>query len=435
MNPEFDKEIDSLLRRGARMSAGRGSSAAPGRARESSHLDPDELSAFAEGALPAVARTQVASHLADCDDCRGVVVRLSAAADVAGELEKRAATAPAIQKASWWQTFFSALFAPSVLRYATPVVVLGLIGVVSFIALRERGGVVPETAVQVASDSTRTSETVPTAPSSNNGTIQLNAPAVQSSPESPGDAERREAGVAGKVEAPVITRTESLRKEGEDLKRDGAEDQLAASKAAGPEEAGGGAKLRDRVDATAAAPGASTPPAKAGEADQAKLAREETLKNKAGEVAQQEYQVNRQSEQNRAANQRNQVQMPDGSAKNESRSNTTTSNRGFYGINSAPADRTGERNAAKRSRAPDRSTSDDKDEASDRRSVAGHRFRREGDSWIDVNYKSSMRITGVRRGTDGYRGLIAEFPELGRIAEQLGGEVITVIKGEAYRIR
>ena len=69
------------------------------------------------------------------------------------------------------------------------------------------------------------------------------------------------------------------------------------------------------------------------------------------------------------------------------------------------------------------------------RSVAGHRFRRAGGAWVDVNYKSSMSSTGVRRGTDSYRALVADLPELGRVAEQLSGEVVVVIRSRAYRIR
>ena len=73
MREGFDKEIDSLLRRNARGAAqpfadGGGAVA---------HLDADELGAFAEGALPAAARVVAASHLADCDECRGVVVALA----------------------------------------------------------------------------------------------------------------------------------------------------------------------------------------------------------------------------------------------------------------------------------------------------------------------------------------------------------------------
>jgi hypothetical protein len=41
----------------------------------------------------------------------------------------------------------------------------------------------------------------------------------------------------------------------------------------------------------------------------------------------------------------------------------------------------------------------------------------------------------VRRGTDAYRALVADIPELGRIAEQLPGEIVVVVKGRAYRIR
>jgi hypothetical protein len=44
-------------------------------------------------------------------------------------------------------------------------------------------------------------------------------------------------------------------------------------------------------------------------------------------------------------------------------------------------------------------------------------------------------MTGVRRGSEEFRALVADIPELGRIAEQIGGEVIAVIGNRAYRIR
>src|SRR5207245_241484 len=92
MREGFDKEIDSLLRVLPGASAGsrpRGNGAtAPGAA---AHLDADELSAFAEDALPASARVVASAHLADCDECRGIVVNLARAAGVEGEIEKRAA--------------------------------------------------------------------------------------------------------------------------------------------------------------------------------------------------------------------------------------------------------------------------------------------------------------------------------------------------------
>ena len=41
----------------------------------------------------------------------------------------------------------------------------------------------------------------------------------------------------------------------------------------------------------------------------------------------------------------------------------------------------------------------------------------------------------VKRGSEQYRALIADEPAIRSIAEQLGGEVIVVWKGTAYRIR
>jgi hypothetical protein len=52
-----------------------------------------------------------------------------------------------------------------------------------------------------------------------------------------------------------------------------------------------------------------------------------------------------------------------------------------------------------------------------------------------VNYKSSMSSTGVRRGTEPFRALVADVPEVGRVAEAISGEVIVVVRGRAYRIR
>jgi len=75
------------------------------------------------------------------------------------------------------------------------------------------------------------------------------------------------------------------------------------------------------------------------------------------------------------------------------------------------------------------------DSLAETRSVGGHRFRRQGGAWIDMTYNSSMRTTNVARGSEQYRALIADEPELRRIADQLGGEVVVVWKNRAYRIR
>jgi hypothetical protein len=40
----------------------------------------------------------------------------------------------------------------------------------------------------------------------------------------------------------------------------------------------------------------------------------------------------------------------------------------------------------------------------------------------------------VARGSDQYRSLVADEPTIGKIADQLGGEVILIWMGKAYRI-
>jgi hypothetical protein len=76
-----------------------------------------------------------------------------------------------------------------------------------------------------------------------------------------------------------------------------------------------------------------------------------------------------------------------------------------------------------------------KSSATDRRTVAGRKFRREGDAWIDTAYKSGEATTVVRRNSEQFRALIADEPEIGRVASALGGEVVVVWRGRAYRIK
>ena len=65
------------------------------------------------------------------------------------------------------------------------------------------------------------------------------------------------------------------------------------------------------------------------------------------------------------------------------------------------------------------------------RAVGGRKFRRQGSVWVDTKFKSSMSVRNVSRGSDEYRALNSVVRA---IAEQLGGDVIIVSKGKAYRI-
>src|SRR5215510_1182995 len=119
-----EKQIDVLLRRYAK--------AAP-RANAGEHLDADELSAFADGALPPATRARYVSHLADCDDCRKQASGLAISSGAVVRAEQR--QSEITEGRTFWQ-LFAGLFALPVLRYGALAAVLLIIAGVAFVALR-----------------------------------------------------------------------------------------------------------------------------------------------------------------------------------------------------------------------------------------------------------------------------------------------------------
>src|SRR6266849_1315856 len=120
-----DVQIDLLMRRYAKH---RGGEAPP------EHLDADELSAFAEGALPPAAGARYVSHLADCDNCRQLVSQLARSIGAVTKADPLGSTEA--ERASWPQRL-AAFFTPRTLRYAAfAVVLVAAAGVVFLVARR-----------------------------------------------------------------------------------------------------------------------------------------------------------------------------------------------------------------------------------------------------------------------------------------------------------
>src|SRR2546423_11929001 len=168
-----EKHIDILIRRLATHS---------GPSNESRHLDADEMSAFAEGTLPEVARAQYVSHLADCDRCRKQVSSLALAA---GAVTRTESLADKGEHRNFWQVL-TALFALPVLRYATFGALFLIVAGVAFIALRPRA----EPRALVAANESKQQEAltaVKTAPEENGRTDQggTNSPPPPGSPSPP----------------------------------------------------------------------------------------------------------------------------------------------------------------------------------------------------------------------------------------------------------
>lgn len=444
MKEGFDKEIDSLLRR--RFGAGAEARAFSdgGAVRDEAHLDADELSAFAEGALPASARVAAASHMADCDECRGLAVILARASGAEAVLERSAvaASVPASESvAARSRGWLSSLFAPRALRYAAPALALCLVAVVTFVALRSRREEANLTRQTAGSESPQL-EVAKHQPLDSQPGATANANVNESAvAQEPFATESRNASASNtSVPSPVV----------------GAKDAEGAASSAVTED-----KKADEPapppPAKAEAPVDVAPPimSKAGPPVEVSEKARGDNKEKSARQSQPEEEVvvtNDYSAQQRRANNQargidNNIQMPDG-ARGQKRgaADSAASNSSGGGLASAapksdrdksapspsaPASRRGRSSEEQRERSED----DETVRAGDARSVAGHRFRREGGAWVDVNYKSSMASTGVRRGTDAFRALVADIPEIGRVATQLSGEVVVVVKGRAYRIR
>ena len=444
MKEGFDREIDTLLRRRARGAAQ--SLAGDGGARGASHLDADELGAFAEGALPAPARITAAAHLADCDECRGVVVALSRTLGGAAQ-SKGLAGLPAsaeVLKPAGWRAWAAALFSPRTLRYAVPLLALSLVGVVSYVALRTRQqGGAANTARQASRPPAALKEQADIATATTEASNSNAGGLVEEKASVSGDTDR----AAGAAAPPG--RGGHGGAEGQPVTTDARADEAPApaptpaAQPALPPTAGTAAP----AEIAKAAPKPDT----AGEAELRRPAKSEgpVDKEKAGRAGEPKDEVaandlasqQQRGVSNRAANEM-QVQMPDDS-RNQNRAPAKSAPGGYGGGAAAPKQaereesgaraRTARRGAAQ---AEQRAAEDDETvRAGETRAAAGHRFRREGNVWVDVNYRPSMSSTGVRRGTEPFRALVAEVPEVGRVAAQLGGEVIVVVRGRAYRIR
>ena len=144
MQHEFDNTFEALLRRAATRNS-----------REvltenAAHLDADSLSAFAENVLPDITRAHFAAHLADCSDCRQILVNFATIqeAEESEIVETKAAT-PAQPT---WNERFARWFALPNLGYAVAVLTVLFVGVFAFVALQSRQQKPAEIAAQIESE-------------------------------------------------------------------------------------------------------------------------------------------------------------------------------------------------------------------------------------------------------------------------------------------
>ena len=380
MKQETNNEMDLLLRRLGRRQA----ESVSNDNGQPDHLDADELNAYAENAVPAVARARYTEHLAECGRCRDLVVSLSGAAGVAVAREAVSVAEPA-----GFKKFLASLFSPMVLRYAAPALGLILIAVIGVIVLRRPEEANTDFVVQVPREQ------------------PLQAPA--SSPATP-------------PQATFSVEQNGLEKNSKQEAQSKRDEDPAPVVNAPPSVNSVSAEVRQTADATQ--PVAKESPAAPKPAD---VISESKRKDEAEEQ--------KADTAGRVAKVANEPPPPSEKAAEPSPVNSRTvaeltplraQKRGV--VAAAPS-------AAGSAANVQRDGEDDKNNYVETRSVAGRRFRKEGGAWIDTAYESPRSITNIARDSEQFRALVADEPAIKQIADQLNGEILVVWKGRAYRIR
>lgn len=130
MELDFDKEINALLRQAARSGEFVSTN-------EQNHLDADEISAFAENALPEKTRNVYIKHFAECDRCRKILsntILLNNEAEM--ETASSVVAAPISETLATKLPWYRKMFLMPNLAYTMGGLVLVFSGMLGFIALR-----------------------------------------------------------------------------------------------------------------------------------------------------------------------------------------------------------------------------------------------------------------------------------------------------------
>jgi hypothetical protein len=412
-----DVQIDVLMRRYAKHAGG---------ASSPEHLDVDELTAFAEGALPPAARARYVSHLADCDNCRQIVSQLTISA---GTTITEPAVATAGERISWSQRL-GALFAPRNLRYAAfAAVLIAAAGTAFLVVQRRANNPASDLVAQNQPDSQTGARAVnpeqaavPQASADNFSKEDTNRNvATRESPQIGKESgERDESKLADSSVPPPkptaetsfgISPSVAAKKSAEPAKT---ESQPSYAPAPPGETQGLEARSRQKQSVGGLASG----PRKTDSSDDKLKAMDRAAPTVAKDRPADE---NNRAAVNQAPQSNSRIAQEKRGGPRRSMDNMAQTQRNEQELR-AQAPKTGSDTAGA-------ATSE---EAPETRSVGGRKFRRQGSAWVDLKFKSSMAVKSIARGSEEFSSLDSG---LRSIASQLSGEIIVVWKSKAYRIR
>jgi outer membrane biosynthesis protein TonB len=374
MKQETNNEMDLLLRRLGRRNE-------PAAADD--HLDADELSAFAENALPARARARYTAHLAECASCRTLVVQLSSSANVVASTDS-----VAVAELSGFRRFLASLFTPMVLRYAVPALGLIVVAAIGFVVLRR------EQADRYVAQETNTQQHPAAAPAAKSPELTHEDNTVQYSINAPSPGQVNTAEQEKKQTAPAVAPPPNAPPTVTSVETEVAKDKAVAQPQREEQKAAANEPPPAKPEPTAT-------PDQSPRAAEPDVARTETKVQAAGatETAGKDVRGARRDD-------------------DRGNSNFTRARRPSTTLGSV---------AGVQGRG-------DTDLSANTRVVAGRRFQRKGGVWIDTAYDSSKDVMTLSRGSEQYRALVADEPEIKTIADQLEGEIIVVWKTRTYRI-
>ncbi len=426
MKLDPNTEMDRLLRRHSRHGQGPSGSSFDHKenGENGSHLDADEMIAFAENALPAATRARYSNHLADCDSCRKLVTDLAVSSGVAAKIESQTtpqlvATTPRVT----WRNRLGALFAPAALRYAASLVVL--LGI-TFVAIKVfRGG--REMTFSPATQGTSNQQTAPDSPDSNAQSPERGLKPAGTAPSAtPADvqpdvdpAQKKDASSQEfRVDGTETTVTSDVPKSGI------AQTPVAGMPAEGPYSPDGVGTKEASQNAQPSVSNARLPAARRAEAGKDK--------NEADEGGAASGTVTLSNTRSQVERETMAKSAPPPKTRDQSRTNEEQAGERKRSPGRPVASAT---DSAAGATMDDSAGREDRDKKlADRRAVGGKQFLRRGNAWVDTAYKSQPTVN-VRRGSEQYRALVADEPGLRSISNQFDGEVIVVWGGKAYRIR
>ena len=435
MKQSDSTEMDRLLRRYARRNAetlpaggdGQGESAQD--QTSGAHMDADELNAYAEGVLPEAARSRYFAHLADCDSCRKLVTELTLVSGALVE-EKRVAVAETPRSKSW-REWLAAIFSPPVLRYAVPALALFGIIIVAVVVMRARRdeSYVAQNNEAASNPALRT----PATENSGSATSSANTSAETTNHTSANVANSNIASVPGQPSATpagIITAPEQEKpatttpmENGPISSSTDSPKPVVAQPDANDKKQNTFGDEGRRGETAVVIPAQQPTPVLAAPAPPLAGAdinkREEPAKAKNPQ---------KDDDETVVVDRAGSTAIASKAAANEARRDNRVARKTVEPL--APS--AGGRAATSPKNDVGDSVSE-KERSAETRSVGGRQFRRQGDAWVDTAYNSSRTTIHVARGSEQYRALLADEPGLRAITQQLGGEVIVVWKGRAYR--